>query len=254
LAPDGTDVADFDYVYLMSWYSYVPTRRDIAFSLAVYLHNRNVPFNNEEAYYNRSSTKLSQMMLLAEEGISVPRTVFSLSKRLLLEYVAGDTELGNTTVVAKDALASRGASNYLCRSMEELEALPIGVRESQPFIIQPFIPNDGSDIRAVVMGYKIKLLIERRGTEGSHLNNTSQGGNAAIVPLETLPEQTRDDIIRTAKLLHRNVTGIDVMQSSQTGEYFVLEANALPQLATGSFVEEKMRLLAESIIETVEQE
>jgi len=253
LSTTGEDLSSFDLVYMMSWYSYVPTRRDIAYSIAIYLKNRGIPFINDEAYYNRSSSKISQMLLLAEHNIKVPRTVFSLSAAALINYVGMQPALKDGKLIVKDALASRGASNYLC-TFDELSSLPIGRKESQPFIVQPCIPNDGSDIRAVVMGYEIKLLIHRTGSGESHLNNTSQGGKAELVSEEVLQKSTIDDIINTSKLLNRTVTGIDVMRDTGTNEYYVLEANALPQLATGSFVDEKMQKLAETLVNIIERE
>ena len=252
LASIGEDIASYDFVYMMSWYSYVPTRRDMAFSIATYLDAEEVPFVNSEALKNRSSSKISQMMLLALHGIKIPRTIFGLSKPNVLAYV-GKQESFQAPYIVKNALASRGSDNFLSRSLEELEQLPIGMLESMPFIIQPFIPNDKKDWRVLIMDFKSQLIIERCASGDSHLNNTSQGGTATLVDADQLPQQVVADAEKVARLLNRDVTGVDVMHNNVTDEYFFLEANALPQLASGSFVDEKMAALAKMIVSTLSE-
>jgi len=104
----------------------------------------------------------------------------------------------------------------------------------------------------LVMGDKVRLVIHRQSQDDSHLNNTSQGGKATLVDLSHLPQKVLDDAIKMGKMLRREVTGVDMIMHKETGEYFFLEANNMPQLGTGSFVGEKLRALDEYLREISE--
>ena len=118
-------------------------------------------------------------------------------------------------------------------------------------IAQQYIDNDG-DYRVLVFGKKIALVIYRTRTdETTHLNNTSQGGRAELMPKTVLPESIRKKCITVAKLLKREVAGVDVVQDKQTGLWYCLEVNDSPQLTTGTYVNEKQAAFAKFIEDTL---
>lgn len=84
----------------------------------------------------------------------------------------------------------------------------------------------------------------------SHINNTSKGGVAKEVDPTSLPRHVIDESAQLARLLRREVTGVDMIQDNQTGKFYLLEVNNMPQLATGSYVIEKMRMLDEYLANT----
>jgi len=92
-------------------------------------------------------------------------------------------------------------------------------------------------------------VIHRQAQDGSHLNNTSKGGMATDTPVDQLPAKVIDDSIAMSRALNREITGVDMIQHQETGEYFLLEVNNMPQLATGSLVKEKMSLLHQELLE-----
>ncbi|QQS18807.1 hypothetical protein IPL68_01950 [Candidatus Saccharibacteria bacterium] len=113
-----------------------------------------------------------------------------------------------------------GNLNYLVNDLHELQEI-FEQPSDKPlnFIVQDYIPNDG-DFRILAMGDMVRLVIHRQAQNGSHLNNTSQGGSAAVVPVESLPESVRDASLRMARLLKREVTGVDMIRHNETGEYY----------------------------------
>jgi glutathione synthase/RimK-type ligase-like ATP-grasp enzyme len=115
-------------------------------------------------------------------------------------------------------------------------------------LIQDFVPNDG-DYRVLVMGGEVKLVIHRKSNDDGHLNNTSKGGSANIIDIKDVPQVVLDESIKISELLKREITGVDMIQHKDTGEFFMLEVNNMPQLSTGSFVEEKAQVLSDFLSE-----
>lgn len=85
------------------------------------------------------------------------------------------------------------------------------------------------------------MAIHRRGDDGSHPNNTSEGGAATLDDIASLPKSMLDKMLLIAKLLNRKIAGIDMIINKHTGEHHFLEANNMPQVSTGSFVGEKSK-------------
>jgi D-alanine-D-alanine ligase-like ATP-grasp enzyme len=89
------------------------------------------------------------------------------------------------------------------------------------------------------MGNQVTAVIHRLAQDGTHLNTTSKGGTATYSPVDVLPKEVVEQSVRLSTLLRREITGVDMIQHAETGEFYLLEINNMPQLATGSFVENK---------------
>ncbi len=241
-AQSGMDIRDFDTIFMIGWFKY-KALEDVARAVSYYAKSFNIPFANSEVYYGRSLTKVSQCVMAAINGIQVTPFIFCLDQEVLLDRVR-DVQWPCPLIV-KAVSASRGKDNYLIEDISGLRSA-IDQESEAPryFIVQKFIPNDG-DYRILVMGGKVKRVIHRRAVGATHLNNTSQGGEATLVDLAILPSAVLEAAELIAAKLRREVTGVDMIQHKDTGEYFFLEANNMPQLATGSFVSEKMSALRE---------
>ena len=111
------------------------------------------------------------------------------------------------------------------------------------FILQEFVPNDG-DLRIVTIDYKPKLAILRQGG-ADHRNNTSLGGTADLLDLAEVEPAAIELATAAAAALEIKLAGADVMKHHTTGEYYVLEVNRTPQLATGAYTAEKAAVLKE---------
>ena len=240
LLPDGvTDIASFDAVFLIAWFK-SKMLEDVALSVSVYLHAKGVKVVNTEALYTRSRSKLSQYVYAALNDIKITPFLFSLSSETLASAIETKWPL-DYPVIMKGAQSSRGNDNYLLKSKEEAlgVAQTMNDVEGPWFVLQSFVPNDG-DYRIIVMGDAVTSVIHRQSQNESHLNNTSKGGKAELFTSDVLPEQVVQDSIKLSKLLRREVTGVDMICHRETGEYFLLEINNMPQMATGSYVSEKL--------------
>ena len=242
----GRDISDYDALFLTGWFK-TKALDDVARSVAHYAASKNIPFANSEAYYGRSFTKLSQCVIAVLNGIKTTPFVFSLNPEATLAYLR-DKPI-NYPCIAKAVAASKGRDNYLVDSIEQLEAI---LRDEQNpkkfFIVQPYIPNDG-DCRILVMNGKVVRVIHREAKAGSHLNNTSQGGTASLLAVSELPQTVIDDSAKIAKLFRREITGVDMIKDKESGDYYFLEVNNMPQLATGSYVREKLVQLDKTLAE-----
>lgn len=239
-AISGKDIADFDTVFFIGWFKN-KNLEDCARAASYYLKANKIPFANSEVTTGRSLRKLTQCVMAVLENVKVTPFIFCLDQTHLLTQA--DKHYQTYPYIAKDTGASRGHDNYLVTSHQQLvDIMAMPEEKPRAFILQEFIPNEG-DYRIIVMANQVRLIIHRLSQSDSHLNNTSQGGKATLVPTEELPEKVRHDSVVMAQKLHREVSGIDMIKHKETGEFYFLEANNMPQLATGSFVAEKMAAL-----------
>ena len=215
-------------VIAMGWYK--PIYRDIAFSFALYLQSRKIPFWNSEMIEQRSTTKLSAMVQLALNDISIPRTTFCLEpKNSFLEEI-------RLPSIVKAIAASRGQYNFLIERREQLNDVEL----NQGYLVQEYLPNN-HDLRVICYGGEPQMAMKRFAGTGTHLNNTSQGGTAEWVELSEIDEHILTESKNICKIMKREMAGIDFIpnQSSRLG-YSCLEVNAIPQLTSGFGSDEKL--------------
>ncbi len=237
-----------ELVIALGWYKSgkLSQYRDLALSVALFLESQNIPFWNREMRQQRSTSKLSTMMMLALQGLPVPRTLFSLNTAAMGDVLP-------RPFIAKAASASRGDNNFLVERDEDWdEALSAGV----PMILQPFLPND-HDLRVICFNGEPTLVLRRSRASGAstHLNNTSQGGDASWLSPDSLSGELLTNCRKVSKITDREMAGIDLIpdSSSQSG-YSFLEVNAVPQLTSGTDTTKKISTLAKTIRELEDRE
>jgi D-alanine-D-alanine ligase-like ATP-grasp enzyme len=83
------------------------------------------------------------------------------------------------------------------------------------------------------------------------LNNTSKGATARLLTPDMLTEQHQTIVLAAANVMKRDVAGVDLMLDSETGEPYVLEVNASPQIGSGAYEEEKLAVYTSYFMEKV---
>lgn len=232
---------DFDVLVLIGW-SHERIYADLAGALAVFAKSKNIEVWNTELCTTRSMTKVSQMMRAAFNGISIPKTAFSLDKKILGRLIDENMDY---PLVLKDAQASRGRHNYLIEA-EKDKALLLEKTKNIYFLAQEFIENDHSDLRILIAGAKPVLCIKRIGLSGSHLHNVSVGARAELVDMTTLPQALKDDAEKVARIFKRELAGADFIKD-RSGRFIFLEVNLTPQIVNGVFVDEKVKAIAKTL-------
>lgn len=235
VADSRKNIKDYDLVYFMKYIN----AEERASAAADYLTHHKVQFIDSEVAQFHSKTKLTQYAKLALNDLPVPHSLF-MSHRYLKKSYDLLTEKLNLPFILKDIASERGENNHLIKNQAEFNDLLEQSPESLEFIAQAFVPNNG-DIRLLVFDKNIYTAIGRSGVLGSHLSNTSKGGSAQILDHLSLESEARTIAIKAAIIMSREVAGVDLIQDKNTNEWFLLEVNNAPQIATGSFTEEKRR-------------
>lgn len=234
---DGTELVDYDLVYFKTHIH----KQEFAAVLGAWLDSRAVQYIDEEIRHHCFNTKVTQYMRLWLEGLPIPGTVI-LNRSVLAGQYDRLVRLLGTPFILKDPEADKGLRNYLVHTQEEFENIDNETpAEQYYYVAQEYIPNDG-DLRLIVLNKKVEMIISRRAAKDSdsHLNNTSTGGEASLLVPGDTDAQVRNIAIRSAIALRRQVAGVDLMRHAETGEWYVLEVNNSPQLASGAFPDEKV--------------
>lgn len=237
------DVRDFDLVVIRHIGSYAVE----AHAITLYCNHFGIKYT--DTYLNRPllDNKLSTEFLLWVNGIKCwPRTLYGPADELAARFL----ELGDKAVL-KDNEGSKGRLNFVVHSADEIRAITAEYSDKH-FLLQEFIPND-SDLRVLVLNGKPVLVIRRTSGGATHLNNTSQGGRAELLPLESVDPRILDVSVKAARLAKLEVAGVDIVIDKQTGEFSLLEVNNAPQISSGSFTSEKAVAYAEMLRELLKE-
>lgn len=176
--------------------------------------------------------------------MAIPKSILLFPKRLELSYDYLVQQLGEPFVL-KDICGRKGQNNYFIKDHKLFaKVAKQSKKRGELYIAQTYIEND-CDYRVLILGGHIALVMRRaRRNLKSHLNNTSKGGMATLVAASTLPQNMQSACVIAAKLMERQVAGVDIVQDKTSGVWYCLEVNAGPQLATGGFTIEKQAALA----------
>lgn len=207
---------------------------DVLVAISTYARMHNLKIINDYSDF-RDSSKLLQAVRFYEEGIPVAQTVYVTDAVLK----APDLPI-SLPCILKATFGAHGNDNHVVRTLDEIKEI-VSAKPSVAYVLQRFVPND-RDFRLLLVGDDL-LVIERRAAAGTHLNNTSQGGSAQLVPAETLPAQAVADARKIVQRLNMTIAGVDILYDQPTGAYYFLEVNSQPQLMSGAFVEEKTALV-----------
>ncbi len=247
------DLKDVNVVHFKNWmFDY-----EYAALIANYLNFHNVIYFNSEVNAGLAWGKIAQMCRLGLSGLPVPNSYFAKRKQLMTQLKSGLPEGLKYPLIIKADDGSKGNDNYLATSQKEAINILAAAKEDKEFIVQNFHPNDG-DYRFLYIGLDDEpLVFLRKGVEGSHLNNTSRGGQGTIVKAKDLPKEYLEIARQAAQVMNREICGVDILIDKDTKKPYILEVNSTPALATGYVVElknEKFAKFLQNIIEALEEE
>ncbi|MFG2632130.1 RimK family alpha-L-glutamate ligase [Streptomyces sp. NPDC048473] len=231
----GRDLAEFGLVQIGSYPR--PTATLLA-SISAYLGYRQRPPVNAAAI--SAPTKLYQLMVLAQDDLPVPATLY-LPRRLLNGSFVDLADRLGLPFILKAMNAAGGRLNYLIETeIDFLRYVEDPAHAKVAFLAQQFIPNNGT-FRALVFGRDVPIVMHRCSTDGSHLTNTEQGGHATLFDVETFETDVLDMAVRAAELMGCDVAGVNLVQDRHTRQWYLLEVSSSPAIGTGTFAEQKTR-------------
>lgn len=232
---NNRSLTEYSVVYFRYW----GDAQGLALAAARFCKMKNIPFVDSEVFRQGSFNKITQYMNLHEAGVPFPKTLVGPADALLTQYKDHGFSF---PLILKSASGTRGQDNFLVQNEHDMRDV-LQKNGHLTFVLQTFLPNDG-DYRVVVMGSQVVLAIKRTASSDTHLNNTSQGGLATIVPVTSLPEAVRELSVRAATFFGRQIAGVDMVQSSADGRWYCFEVNRSPQIEHASFEKEKAAALA----------
>lgn len=232
-ANDGSTLEAYDLVILRNK---MRTYSNIAYLLSRYCAVQGKAFFNDYSQYF-PATKVAQAAVFYEQAVPFIKTVYSMDRTTLASAIKKELSL---PFILKDSQGAKGASNYLVQTFAQLQEI-LKQEPDVDFIAQSYLPND-CDYRILLLGSQV-LVIKRQGKGDSHLNNTSLGGDAVLVDVSDFPAEIIAYARRLAASMGLTIAGVDVMPHKDTGEYYVLETNAQPQIFTGAFLDEKQQAM-----------
>jgi len=237
------DLADVQLVQFKNWFHDI----EEAGLIAQFLKFKGIKFFNSEADNGLMRSKINQMFVLGQAGIPVPDTFYAKKTSLIDIFSSGETPQGfGLPLIMKANFGSKGENNYLVKDLDRaIRILKDEANSDFEFVLQNYIENDG-DYRFLFIGLdSAPLVIRRTPAAGSHLNNTSQGGQGSFIKLDSLPAEMLEYARQAARLLKREIGGADVLVDKQSGKILILEVNGTPALATGYGTDEKAARFAE---------
>jgi RimK family alpha-L-glutamate ligase len=157
---------------------------------------------------------------LAAAGLTVPPTIACQHADAALEAF----ELLGGDVIVKPLFGSEGRGmvrvadvELAWRTFRTLERL------NAVLYLQKFIPHEGCDLRAFVLGDRV-LAAMRRQAVGDWRTNVAQGGRAEAVLLSKAEEELA---LKAADAVGAVVCGVDLLPGKD-GKLYVLEVNSVP--------------------------
>ena len=232
LLPDGRDISCAKIVYFKSYGLYP----EHASAIVAHLNAKSVPFFDRELENSVSRSKLSEIFTLAANNISVPETTVFTGQDSLLSYDDLRLRFGNNFII-KDVDADRGKNNFTISSQAFYDEALSRLNNVKTLIVQRYIENDGF-LRVLVMGNEVIQIVKRLSVAHKdplrdHLNKPNGGVNA----IELNEGDCDAMVIKLAKdaarIMRRDVAGVDLIQDKKTKKWYVLEVNYNPEVLGG---------------------
>lgn len=219
LTSDGTPLDEFDVVLVRIIPRGSLEQTIFRMDALHLLEARGVRVVNPAKAIERTVDKYYTSGLLEQAGLPTPRTVVCERSADALEAFAA---LGGDVVI-KPLFGSMGLGMVRVQHQEVayrvFKALEV---ERAVYYVQQFIPHDGRDIRAFVLGGRVLAAMERLA-EGWR-TNVARG--ARTRPLRLTPEQ-EELCLRAAEVVGAEYAGVDLLMAT-SGEPYVLEVNGIP--------------------------
>jgi glutathione synthase/RimK-type ligase-like ATP-grasp enzyme len=153
-----------------------------------------------------SLAKSIEMLQLSESGISIPRTVFGNFEKLDYPYVV------------KSTTGQKSREVWRVTNVEDLENLKVKLDAKKIYFAQALVTK-ARRIRALVVGDRVIGAIERQ---------TKWNRDETKNTLNPIPQDIVDLALKSARAVDLDICGVDILVNTETGEKYVIEANAAP--------------------------
>lgn len=185
--------------------------------------------------------KLYQTTIMALNKIPQINTVIARADQVKASDLIKQLKL---PIVSKIIDGSQGKGIEKHNKKEDLEKF-LKKDPDKMFIFQEFVPNDG-DYRIFYLKDRLVYAIKRTSQDKKEFrHNVSLGGKQEYTTLVPEAKKLADQV---RKAMGFDVTGVDLIQNSNTKKWFVMEINAAPQFTGPEFkqvIDELVSLIKE---------
>ncbi|MFB6204061.1 MAG: RimK family alpha-L-glutamate ligase [Candidatus Nanohaloarchaea archaeon] len=210
----GTDITEFDVAYLRH------SDEEVYFAehLAEILNNSGVLTPLSDDTFAVMTNKFYTMKILAENGLNVPDSVYTLSPDTAVEAA----ERLGYPIIMKTITGGGGEGVMRASSESELKPVMDTMKAfEQDICLQEYMEHSGTDNRVIVIGDHVVAYQRSSSDEGEWRSNIGAGGERLKVELT---DEMRDTGIRAARAIGAGISGADIIESED--DIFVLEMNA----------------------------
>lgn len=220
-----TDLASFDLIYIRM----VGKRLEDISLLAAYAKAKRVKLV-DHLYQNAhllptSIAKSKEMKALIESGLPLPQTYFA-SLSLILKNAPA---LFNYPFVIKSTSGKKARDVWFIQNPSQLNQIIAKLRPRQAagdrFFAQKLIPAS-QRLRVFVLGTQaLAAITQPTKYPKKVLNNFEFVGEKGQVPLTN---ELSTLAVKAAQVLSLDIAGVDFLKHDQTGQLYLIEANAAP--------------------------
>jgi ribosomal protein S6--L-glutamate ligase len=169
------------------------------------------------------------MYNLTRAGLPYVPTIITSSSAQASNYIAIHWK-NEYPVVCKVMNASQGDGVEKCDDQKELAKCFKDNKDPEynDFrMVQKFIPNDG-DFRILIFDGKIIASAKRvaKDPKKDFRNNMSKGGSGYNM---TAPHEANQIALDSARILGKEMAGVDLIQDKKDGKWYIMEVNTAPQ-------------------------
>lgn len=242
----GRDISTYDLVHFKTHRKHY----ELAISAAEYLDFHHINFFDRELAEHVAYDKLTEMMRLALAGLPVPLTYCGSPQALIAQVDEILAAVGGP-FICKEINSDRGRGNYMLHAKEELLEVLGSAGATEFYMVQEYLENDGY-VRALVFSPDVAIMIGKRSVPSDnprkrHLNNPAGATNVYLINPDDEPDGVRELAVTAARLMRRQVAGVDLIYSKQHKMWYILEANTAPQIRTGAYPQQKAEAFAKFI-------
>jgi ribosomal protein S6--L-glutamate ligase len=169
-----------------------------------------------------ASDKLKTTQKLSFHGLRVPRTIYA-KKPIHIDFLL--KKVGGLPAVAKLLQGSQGVGvSILETPLATNTTLESFWKSNIDVKIQSFIDAGGKDIRAIVIGNKVSVAMERTANKGDFRANISKSGSGKKIELSN---EDKELCIKASKAVGLEFSGVDLMKDKE-GKSYIIEVNGNP--------------------------
>ena len=172
---------------------------------------------NDPSSIEKAADKYNTLSIMSEHGIRVPKTIVTENVK---EAMIAFSDFGSDVIV-KPVFGSRGIGAARISDYDVAERVFRTLKfNKQILYVQEYIEHGTSDIRAFVIGNKVRAAMQRKGE--SWKTNVSKG--AKPIPIE-ITDELENAAIKAANAIGCEIAGVDLIDNDPP---IVLEINSQP--------------------------